>query len=877
MKRVVGVSVLALFVVGLLGAFLVATRPVWATDGQTQPAQQGEGCLTCHEGIEDIRPQDSRMMQQIKAMGECTACHGGDPTVRAEDPNDEEAKKAAHNPEKGFYPDPGNIWIADQTCGKCHPGYVDALKKSLMNTEAGKIHGTLWAFGAFGGKYGLDPEKIHKVRYGNYDIEDEDGPTPIFGTDAYKAYMEALIKAFPDQFPQKLEALPLPSVEEIVENPEWAAFTYLRSDCQRCHVGVPPRAKRGDWRGTGCSACHMPYSNEGFYEGNDPTIPKDQPGHVLVHSIQATRESPVKVGDKTYTGIPVETCNSCHNRGKRIGVSYEGIMEFPYGTPFGPGGAGDKQPKLHTKVYLFIQDDVHHAGKDGKPGGGMLCQDCHTSIDMHGDGNIFGTTLAQVEIECADCHGTPDAYPWELPLGFQEEELNKVAGLSFEEPRGLANTLPPNIAAFGIIYEPKDGYLLTARGNPFGNVVKDGDKVILHSATGKDFEVPLLKKIKEEGSWMSKDSEVAMDKIGAHMEKMECYACHASWAPQCYGCHVVVDYTEGKTSTDWLATSKQYIEAGGHVRHLQFSQNTAKQPGKASEGRSYLRWEDPILGINGEGRVTPIIPGCQVVYTVIGPDGTTLVHNKIGHTPPNTEGAGEEGQRGIDMAPAQPHTVGLKARRCESCHDSEKALGYGIQGGIFLRGYTEPRYIDLLDGDGNVVPQKAKIQIQPIPDLPMDWSQVVDPETGQQMQTVGQHWPASRPLDEDIRTRMERIGVCMGCHQNMADPEFWTDQVVATYGEVFTNEEHLNLINQLIHDAVQGKAAQEKVKELEQKIEEMEKAPAEMPAAPAETPAEMPAQPPQGIPVGYAVGALVLGILLGIGAMALRQKAGEEE
>ncbi len=33
-------------------------------------------------------------------------------------------------------------------------------------------------------------------------------------------------------------------------------------------------------------------------------------------------------------GIPVKTCNSCHNRGRRIGASYQGLMEFPYGSPF---------------------------------------------------------------------------------------------------------------------------------------------------------------------------------------------------------------------------------------------------------------------------------------------------------------------------------------------------------------------------------------------------------------------------------------------------------------------------------------------------------------------------------------------------------------
>ncbi len=94
------------------------------------------------------------------------------------------------------------------------------------------------------------------------------------------------------------------------------------------------REKRGDFRGSGCTACHVPYSNDGFYEGGDPTINKDQPGHPLVHRLQATRKSKVTVAKVTYSGIPTESCNSCHNRGKRIGVSYQGIMEFPYGSPY---------------------------------------------------------------------------------------------------------------------------------------------------------------------------------------------------------------------------------------------------------------------------------------------------------------------------------------------------------------------------------------------------------------------------------------------------------------------------------------------------------------------------------------------------------------
>ena len=84
-------------------------------------------------------------------------------------------------------------------------------------------------------------------------------------------------------------------LEEIEKNPKLAGFTYQRQQCQRCHVGVKGREKRGDYRGMGCSACHIPYSNEGFYEGGDPTINKEERGHLLVHRIQGNRKAKVEV------------------------------------------------------------------------------------------------------------------------------------------------------------------------------------------------------------------------------------------------------------------------------------------------------------------------------------------------------------------------------------------------------------------------------------------------------------------------------------------------------------------------------------------------------------------------------------------------------
>jgi len=780
---------------------LLATILALGIAGPGVSAAARQGCLACHEGIESIRAENSAMLALIKGRGSlhgdpegCVVCHGGNPQ---ETENKEQAHQGSPqslveaNGPQTFYPDPGSVWIANNSCGQvgCHEGYPGRLEKALMNTEAGKIQGNLHT-------WGIPEVQNHQVPWGNYAVQDEDGTQPQVGTPAYKEYMQAMIAAHPDQFPSALQQVPLPSVEEIEADPKLAGFTYQRQQCQRCHVAIKGREKRGDYRGMGCSSCHIPYGNEGIYQGNDPSIDKTQKGHMLIHRIQATREAKVKIGDVEYSGIPVETCNSCHNRGKRIGVTYQGLMEFPYGSPY--DAQGDKQPKLHTKQYLFISDDLHHQytqSRPGNPKGGMLCQDCHTTIDMHGDGNIFGTTLAQVEIECQDCHGTPEMYPWELPLGFSEEFNQQLA----QTERGLDIQPLSETAAFATLYPAREGYLKTTRGNPFGNVVKDGNKVIMHSATGDDFEVPLLKQLALDNSWKSPDAMVAMSKVVKHNESLECYACHASWVPQCYGCHVQVNYgpdQDGKPymDTDWIA--------GGSIRHdngqtaeSPLGTHGEKSPGKVFETRSYLRWEEPVLGVNGEGRVTPLMPGCQVVFTVFDRQGDLVTLNEIAKSEDERIELGQQRTPlAIDMAPVQPHSAQRKARTCESCHNNPKAMGYGISGGVFQARYPEDIVEDLIDQKtGKVIPGNYQIQIPKIAALDFDWSTIVKDE--QQVQTVGTHWPLSKALPKETRDAMKRTGLCMGCHREMTNEELWGK--IAKPGRL-NDEQHIELMNQML-------------------------------------------------------------------------------
>ncbi|HBA13483.1 MAG TPA: hypothetical protein DCW98_05840, partial [Bacteroidales bacterium] len=68
------------------------------------------------------------------------------------------------------------------------------------------------------------------------------------------------------------------------------------------------------------------------------------------------------------------------------------------------------------------------------------------------------------------------------------------------------------------------------------------------------------------------------------------------------------------------------------------------QPGAPTYGDySHIRWENAPLGINGEGRVSPLVGVIQTVSTVIDKDGETVVWNRVAQT--------EAGYNAIELAP----------------------------------------------------------------------------------------------------------------------------------------------------------------------------------------------------------------------------------
>lgn len=586
---------------------VLVVMAVLAVTALPSSALAADQCLSCHEGIEQI--SDVEEMAEL----DCTDCHNGDASATGVD--------EAHS---GMYANPGDMRVVDETCGSCHPDEVEVVRKSLHATSAGKISGARYAQGA----------QSRAAIFANYAIKDDD-PQGKFAL-------------------ASLEEIPMfdPSKPEGPEN--HLIDDYLRNQCLRCHVWSDGHQRDGDYRASGCAACHVLYSDMGLYEGGDKAIPRDQKDRPIVHRITIK--------------IPETQCIHCHNRGARTGVSFIGTMESDgYGTPW--TAEGGKQGKLHGKFYNHLTKNVHYER-------GMTCIDCHTMQDLHGDGNIYAKKWQAVEIECVDCHGTVQ----------------------------------------------KRTALKTSWGNPLPNVAEKKGKIILTSKlTGKEHVVPQI----AEAAY-SPEGRTAMVLISGHMEKMECYACHARWVPQCYGCHAKQDIA--KPSGDWLNG-----KATDDPTKTSFKGNRQNTAFAWSESRSYLSWETPILGINSEGLVSPYEVGCQAIFTQV--DGNKpLFNNKIYTTVDGTSGLGQN--------PVQPHTTTREARTCADCHMSKKALGLG--GGYYI------------SRDNGL-------------DIDFELERIVD-EDGKQIQETSHE--GARPFNREEQQSVSRIGTCVACHG--ADAKVWS-------------------------------------------------------------------------------------------------------
>jgi hypothetical protein len=331
-----------------------APRPPrnWIDQTEEEAAAKSAGCMECH------KTTDAHTMHASPnvVLG-CTDCHGGNPgrglaiseahvlprhpdvwTSSANPPNSNVALNH-ESPEFIRFINPGDLRAAKAACGLCHGDIVDRAGNSMMNHG-----GMLWNAAAYnngainlknavvGQAYGADgvalvlnnPFKPTAEETRKLGILPSLSPLNRFNVSQPGNIFRIFEKGGVDQL-----ALGIPTLDEPPGKPERRLSprglgTLNRTDpvflgAQKTRLHDPllgflgSNDRPGDYRSSGCSACHVVYANDrsptnsgwwckygnqGLSFSKDPTIPNNERGHPILH--QFTR------------AVPSSQCMNCH-------------------------------------------------------------------------------------------------------------------------------------------------------------------------------------------------------------------------------------------------------------------------------------------------------------------------------------------------------------------------------------------------------------------------------------------------------------------------------------------------------------------------------------------------------------------------------------
>jgi hypothetical protein len=319
---------------------------------QSEADRKSVGCLDCH-----TKTDAPTMHTSSNVVLGCTDCHGGNPKrglpinlahVLPKNPEYWETSANPVNasvllnhetPEWIKFVNPGDLRVAQEACGLCHGDIAKHVPNSMMNhgamlwNAAGYNNGAIDIKNAIVGQgYGADgiPLELNNPFKPSKQETKEHGwlgtliPLPRFNRGMPGNVFRIFEKGQMDQL-----QLGNPTLDEPPGKPEKRLSprglgtlnrvdpTVLGAQKTRLHdpllgfMGSNDRA--GDYRSSGCSACHVVYANDrspsnsgwwhkfgnqGLSFSQDPTISKRERGHPVFH--QFTRS------------IPSSQCMNCH-------------------------------------------------------------------------------------------------------------------------------------------------------------------------------------------------------------------------------------------------------------------------------------------------------------------------------------------------------------------------------------------------------------------------------------------------------------------------------------------------------------------------------------------------------------------------------------
>lgn len=761
-SALLGVTFL-LLAFGLRGNSAARQEPAYNLRGQSREVvdRKSSGCISCHSPMDETTMHPTKTVQ----LG-CTDCHGGDSSAsiaggipsnsaeylatkqkahvqprdpvfrnRSMSPQELSARWLKEAAEYVKFVNPGDLRVAAEACGPagCHANEARAVSTSMMTHT-----GFLWGAAL----YNNGGISTKNARFGeNYDREGKPQslktfPPPTPEETRSKGVLPELTPLYRWEISQpgnvlrvfergggKKAELGNPSRNEDPGKPDDKLSdrgfgTELRTDpvflgLQKTRLVDPVMSlpgtndHPGDYRASGCSACHVIYANDrdpahsggysafghsGISATLDPTIDKSQSGHPIRHVF--TR------------AIPSSQCMVCHmHPGTNMLTTYFGLTWWDNeigGDKMYP--AKQKNPTEQERYKSALKNpeaaaarglwgDEKFLEQTGSPefnkqlkttqfadfhGHGWVYRGVYAHdrkgnwLDSNGkqiafdDPERFGKAvhLADIHLEkgmqCADCHFNQD---------------NHGNGKIYSEPRAAieidcidchgtigarANLITSGPAA------PAGGHHLETLRTPWGlrRFEWRGDTLIQRSMSdqNKEWEVVQTRDSVTPGNLhfspksyraklMGRNGEVITafpndESALAHANSsMTCYACHTSWTPTCFGCHLQMT---ANVKRDMLhnegLTTRNYTSYNFQV----------------------LRDDIYTLGVDGTvtgHRIAPARSSCAVLVSSQNANREWLYYQQQTISAP--------GLSGQAFSTFVPHTVRTKeTKQCSDCHVS---------------------------------------------------------------------------------------------------------------------------------------------------------------------------------------------------------------
>jgi hypothetical protein len=386
------------------------------TEQQAQAASVG--CISCHVGIEHPNMHAEETVQ----LG-CADCHGGNPSITADaargTPEYAALERKAHvqpriaanafhggNPIRAYtdwikespefvrFANPGDLRIAQQTCGACHANETRNVKSSMMTHGAMLWGAALYNNGAyplknphFGEAYDYNgkPERLRTFPPPTDEETRTKGVLPFLDPLQRWEYSQPgnILRVFERGGGPRPE-IGNPNTEEEAGDPDLKLSdrglgTSLRTDpvflgLQKTRLFDPllsfpgTNDQPGDYRASGCSGCHVLYANdrnplhgeetsafgnEGKSQSSDITVNKNETGHPLRHVFTKS--------------IPSSQCMTCHvHPGTNMVTTYYGMTWWDNEADGGP-----MYPKKEMDPSLVKLHDVQLRNPEGSAARGL--------------------------------------------------------------------------------------------------------------------------------------------------------------------------------------------------------------------------------------------------------------------------------------------------------------------------------------------------------------------------------------------------------------------------------------------------------------------------------------------------------------------------